>query len=263
MSLEGARDTRRRAGSPARAAATRVRVGCSGWQYADWRGRFYPEKLPQRRWLEHYASIFDTVELNNTFYRLPQEDAVRRWAQQTPPGFLFTVKVSRYATHIKRLTTVADSSRRLAERLGPLEERGCVGPWLWQLPPKFRRDDERLAGALAELPPGRHCFEFRDPSWFAEPVWTLLRRHRVAAVLAHDARRPLPDVPVTADFAFLRFHYGECGRRGNYSATELDAWAARIADLASEVDVLAYFNNDWEAFAPRNAIALRRRLGLA
>lgn len=244
----------------ARTAPKAVQVGCSGWQYADWRERFYPPRLPQRRWLEHYATRFATVELNNTFYRLPDVEAVARWAQQTPPGFCFTVKVSRFATHMKRLTTVEDSSRRLAERVAPLAAAGKLGPWLWQLPERFRRDDDRLAGALDELPPGRHAFELRHPSWFCEPVWELLRWHGVAAVIGHDARRPLPDVPLTAGWTLIRFHYGERGRRGNYSARELREWAQRIDALRARAEVLAYFNNDWEGFAPANALALRRLL---
>ena len=205
--------------------------------------------------------MFDTVELNNTFYRLPGADAVARWVQQTPPEFCFTVKVSRFATHMKRLTTVEDSSRRLAERIAPLAEAGRMGPWLWQLPPQMRRDDDRLGRALNELPPGRHTFELRHPSWFCEPVWELLRWHGVAAAIGHDARRPLPDVPLTTDWTLIRFHYGARGRRGNYSETELREWAARIAELRSAgAGVFAYFNNDWEAFAPRNAVALKRLL---
>jgi uncharacterized protein YecE (DUF72 family) len=235
-------------------------VGCSGWQYADWRGAFYPDALPQRRWLEHYASVFATVEVNSTFYRLPSRDAVARWAEQVPPGFRFTVKVSRFATHMKRLTTVADSARRLAERIEPLADAGLMGPWLWQLPGNFRRDDHRLAAALAELPPGRHALEFRDESWFREPVWELLRAHGVAAVIADDVRRPLPPTPLTTDWTLIRFHYGHRGRRGNYSETELAQWAARVDALRAQAEVWAYFNNDWEAFAPRNAVALTRML---
>jgi uncharacterized protein YecE (DUF72 family) len=242
------------------AALKPVRLGCSGWQYADWRGAFYPDGLPQRRWLEHYATVFDTVEVNTTFYRLPKADAVARWAAQTPPGFCFTVKVSRYATHIKRLTTVEDSSRRLAERVAPLAKGERMGPWLWQLPANFRRDDDRLAAALAQLPPDRHALEVRHDSWHCEPVWELLRAHRVAAVIGHDKRRPLPDVPLTTDWTLIRFHYGERGRGGNYSERELDEWAARIEALRADAAVWAYFNNDWNAYAPRNAVALRRRL---
>ena len=237
-------------------AVGKVLVGCSGWQYKDWRGVVYPPRCPQRDWLEVYARRFETVEVNATFYRLPNRDAVARWAEQVPPGFVFTVKVSRYLTHMKRLTTVADGMVRLNERIEPIVERGCLGPLLWQLPPNFKRDDERLASALAELPPGRHAFEFREPSWFHDDVYALLRAHGVATVLAHDARRPLPEPPPTADFVFVRFHWGERGRRGNYSDAEIEAWAPRIRELARGRDAFVYFNNDWEGFAPRNAVLL-------
>ncbi len=235
-------------------------IGCSGWQYRDWRERFYPPGVAQRRWLEHYASVFGTVELNASFYRLPERSAAERWARETPAGFCFTVKVSRYATHIRRLTTVADSARRLSERVEPLADAGRMGPWLWQLPPNFARDDERLEAALGELPPGRHAFEFREASWFCDPVWELLRAHGVAAVVPDDARRPLPVPPLTAGWTLIRFHYGRRGRRGNYSPTELDDWAAQIDGWRADAEVFAYFNNDWEAFAPANALALRERL---
>jgi uncharacterized protein YecE (DUF72 family) len=240
-----------------RTALKPVHVGCSGWQYRDWRERFYPPKLAQRRWLEHYASVFDTVELNNSFYRLPKREAAEKWVRDTPADFCFAVKVSRFATHMKRLTTVEDSSRRLQERIEPLAQAQRMGPWLWQLPPNFKRDDDRLGAALNELPPGRHAFEFREPSWFCDPVWELLRWHGVAAVVPDDARRPLPVPPLTADWTLIRFHYGTRGRRGNYSPREIEQWAARIDDWRAEAVVCAYFNNDWEAFAPRNALALR------
>jgi uncharacterized protein YecE (DUF72 family) len=237
----------------------RVWVGCSGWQYKDWRGELYPPGCAQRDWLEVYARHFDTVEVNATFYRLPNRDAVARWVEQTPAGFVFTVKVSRYATHIKRLTTVADSWLKLRERIEPMIDAGRLGPLLWQLPANFKRDDERLAAALAELPrEHRHAFEFRDASWFADDVYALLREHGVATVLADDARRPLPVPPVTGDFGFVRFHYGKRGRGGNYSDREIAEWAPRVPAMAPEVFV--YYNNDWQAFAPRNAQALEARL---
>src|SRR3954466_4642674 len=141
-------------------AVGKVLVGCSGWQYKDWRGVVYPPRCPERDWLEVYAREFETVEVNATFYRLPNRDAVARGAEQGPPGFVFTVKVSLYLTHRKRLTTVADGMVRLNERIEPIIERGCLGPLLWQLPPNFKRNDERLASALAQLPPGRR----RGPS---------------------------------------------------------------------------------------------------
>jgi uncharacterized protein YecE (DUF72 family) len=237
-----------------------VRIGCSGWNYADWRGRVYPPGCPQRRWLEHYATLFDTVEVNSTFYRLARPAAVARWLEQTPDGFLFTVKASRYLTHMKRLGDMERGVQRLYAGIAPLVESPKLGPMLWQLPERFHRDDERLAFALERLPPGRHCFEFRHPSWFTSEVYGLLHTHGVAFVHGHDARRPLPDPPLTADWTLIRFHYGARGRRGNYSDAELREWAARIADLRGQAAVLAYFNNDWEAFAVRNGQRLRRLL---
>jgi uncharacterized protein YecE (DUF72 family) len=131
---------------------------------------------------------------------------------------------------------------------------------LWQLPPNFPRDDERLAAALDALPPGRHTFEFRHPSWFAEEVYELLRRHGVALTIADRPGLDFQTHEVTADFTFVRFHHGRRGRRGNYSERELRSWASRIAAWGESLDVYAYFNNDWEAFAPRNAALLRRML---
>jgi uncharacterized protein YecE (DUF72 family) len=187
---------------------------------------------------------------------------VARWVQQTPPSFVFTVKASRYVTHMKRLTDMGRPVERLYEPLEPLIEAGRLGPVLWQLPESFRRDDERLAGALDRLPPGRHAVELRHPSWFDPDVYALLRERGVAFVNAHRrGRDDFPDDVVTADFTFLRFHHGARGRRGNYSGSELDAWAGRVAAFArAELDVYAYFNNDWEAFAPRNAVALGGRV---
>jgi len=241
--------------------ASGVRVGCSGWNYRDWRGRFYPEGLPARAWLEHYATVFDTVEVNTTFYRLAKAEAVARWVRQTPPGFTFAVKASRYLTHMRRLTDMGRGLERLYAPLRPLVDAGRLGPLLWQLPPNFARDDERLSGWLDALPPGQHALELRHASWFAPDVYAALRERNVALVTAHRKGLDLPLDVVTADFAFVRFHYGARGRRGNYGPSEPDAWAERVRALdRAQLDVFAFFNNDWEAFAPRNALALRERL---
>lgn len=234
-----------------------VRVGCSGWQYADWRGVLYPPGLAQRDWLDVYARHFDVVEVNATFYRLPNRDAVARWAAQTPPGFVFVIKVSRYLTHIRRLTEITDGMARLFERIEPLAEAGKLGALLWQLPPNMRCDLDRLADALAEFPPWPNALEFRERSWFRDDVYELLRAHDVACVLADDKRRPLPVPPPTASFEFVRFHYGTRGRGGNYSATEIEEWARWLEGRRG----FAFFNNDWQGFAPRNAQALLRALG--
>jgi uncharacterized protein YecE (DUF72 family) len=237
-----------------------VHIGCSGWNYASWKDEFYEGK-PAREWLRHYARHFDTVEVNNTFYRLPLTTSVARWVEETPPDFLLAVKASRYLTHVKRLTDLGEGLRRYYERLEPLVRSPKLGPVLWQLPGNFRRDDERLAATLQVLPPGRHCFEFRHASWFVEPIYELLRKHDAALVIGdrpevHDFQTHEP----TTDWTYVRFHYGSRGRRGNYSESELEEWARRFESWRREVEVFAYFNNDWEVFAVRNALWLKRRL---
>ena len=239
----------------------RVRIGCSGWNYAHWRDVVYPKGLPQSRWLEHYATLFDTVEVNTTFYRLPKRESVARWVEQTPAEFLFTVKASRYLTHIRRLTDLTDGVQRFYERVEPLVESPKMGPVLWQLPATFHRDDERLRAALANLPDGRHAFEFRHASWFVPEVNDLLRAHGAALVIGDHPERPFQTRELTADWTFIRFHYGSRGRNGNYSERELEEWAQRIEGWRAEADVYAYFNNDWEGFAPRNALSLRKAVG--
>jgi uncharacterized protein YecE (DUF72 family) len=236
-------------------------IGCSGWNYADWRGTFYPQREPQRRWLELYARRFDTVEVNTTFYRLPRRDAVAGWVKQTPADFSFAVKASRYLTHIKRLTDVSEGVARFYERIEPLIEAGKLGPVLWQLPGNFPRDDERLRRWLDALPNGRHTIEFRHESWFCAPVMGALRAHDVALTIGDHPERPFQTHEATASWRFVRFHYGQRGRAGNYSATEIEQWARRIAQWRRRQEVWAYFNNDWRGFAPANARALARRLG--
>jgi uncharacterized protein YecE (DUF72 family) len=238
----------------------RVRIGCSGWNYKDWRESFYPKGLPARRWLERYAEAFDTVEINNTFYRLPNRSAVENWVKQTPRDFVFTVKASRYLTHIKRLTTVQEGVKLLYQRIEPLADSPKMGPLLWQLPGNFQRDDERLRGALEGLPKGRHCFEFRHPSWFCDEVYRLLRRHRAALVIGDTPERPFQAHEFTARWTLVRFHYGQRGRGGNYSQRELEDWAARLREWREHVEVYAYFNNDWKEYAVKNALELKRLL---
>ena len=239
----------------------RLRIGCSGWNYAHWRnGVFYPPRCPARLWLQHYAQHFDTVEVNTTFYRLPKESSVAHWVEETPAGFTFAVKVGRYVTHIKRLRDVGQHLPLLYERIAPLLRSPKLGPLLWQLPPNFPCDLDRLAAALEHVHDGyRHAFEFRRPTWFREETYTLLREHRVALVIADR-----PEVhafqahELTSDFTFVRFHAGTRGRNGNYSHSELDEWAGRLERWAREVDVYAYFNNDWEGYAIENARYVKR-----
>ncbi len=233
-----------------------VHIGCSGWSYGEWRGRFYPEGLPPRRWLEHYSARFDTVEVNATFYRLPKRETVAGWVEQTPAGFQFAIKGSRYLTHVYRLRNV-DGIARFWEPLEPLRDAGKLGPVLWQLPANFARDDLRLGAFLEALPQGAHCFEFRHPSWFAAGVRNLLDDSGASLVIGDDARRPLPVARPVGPIAYARLHYGHRGRDGNYSTRELATWRRRIAAWRRLREVYAYLNNDWQAFAPRDALQLR------
>jgi uncharacterized protein YecE (DUF72 family) len=237
-----------------------VRIGCSGWSYDDWRGGLYPDGLPKRRWLERYGEVFDTVEVNATFYRLPKESTVEGWVDQVPSDFLFAIKASRYLTHMKRLQEIADAVARFWEPLEPLRRGRRLGPVLWQLPESFRRDDDLLASALDELPPADHCFEFRHASWFATPVWELLRERGVSLAIGDDKRRPLPRAAPVGDIAYLRLHYGHRGRGGNYSESELTEWRRRISSWCSRRAVFVYLNNDWKGYAPANARYLADRM---
>ncbi len=237
-----------------------VRVGCSGWNYDDWRGRLYPEGLGKQRWLRRYAELFDTVEVNSTFYRLASRNAVARWVEETPPDFVFAAKASRYLTHVRRLRDVGQGIERYYERMQPLVESGKLGPIVWQLPANFRRDDDVLSQLLDILPDGRHCFEFRHESWFEAPVYELLRSAGAALVIADHPKWPFQAHELTADWTLVRLHHGRRGRRGNYSETELDEWARRLSRWRRRAEAFVYFNNDWEGFAVANALSLKRRL---
>jgi uncharacterized protein YecE (DUF72 family) len=242
--------------------AERVRIGCSGWQYKDWRELFYPKGCAQRNWLEYYSRHFETVEVNSTFYRLAKPDAVARWVEETPPGFEFALKASRYLTHIKRLTNMEQGVERYYEAIEPLVGSPKLGPIVWQLPDNFKRDDERLCNLLENLPPGRHCVEFRNAGWFTKDVYDLLRKYGVALAIGDHPQRPHVEHEITTDWTLVRFHWGRRGRRGNYSETELEQWAKRIEQWRRKAEVYLYFNNDWEGFAINNALWMRKRLGV-
>jgi uncharacterized protein YecE (DUF72 family) len=240
-----------------------IHIGCSGWNYQSWKGgEFYPKGVPASRWLEYYSQVFDTVEVNSTFYRLASQKAVARWVEQTPPEFVFALKASRYLTHIKRLANLEQGIERYYERIEPLTKTPKLGPIVWQLPPNFQRDEDRLESALAALPEGRHCFEFRHKSWFTDDVYALLRAYGAALVIGDRKGLDFQTHEMTTDWTLVRFHHGHRGRRGNYSESELEEWAQRFERWARRVEIYAYFNNDWEVFAPRNARWMRKRLNV-
>jgi uncharacterized protein YecE (DUF72 family) len=246
-------------------AHARARIGCSGWEYDEWRGDFYPADLPKRAWFEHYARTFDTVEVNGTFYRLPEPKTFDRWREQAPSGFCYALKLSQFATHRKRLLDPWMWLPRFferADRLGPL-----LGPILVQLPPRWRPEPQRLDDALARAPADRRlAIEVRDARWLSEPVYAVLAAHGEALV-RHDLIPDHPDV-VTADFVYERFHGptassdGGPAYTGSYSPQALTAAARRIrAHLAAGRDAYAYFNNDIGGHAVRDALSLRRYVG--
>jgi uncharacterized protein YecE (DUF72 family) len=215
--------------------------------------------MPQREWLAHYASRFDTVEINNTFYRLPSEAAVNGWVEQTPKNFRFAVKASRYITHIKRFNNPEKYVERFLESVKPLTEARKLEAILWQLPPSFKRDDERLDAALTAIrarAPGRHVVELRHPSWFTPDVYALLGSHKVALAIADDPQFPFVKRELTTSWTYVRMHRGGRGS-GGYTRAELQTWRRRIAAWRAKVDVLAYFNNTTESFAVEDARTLR------
>ncbi len=244
------------------------RVGTSGWQYADWRERFYPAGLPQRRWLEFYATAFDTVEVNATFYRLPSRDAVQRWADTLPDGFVMAVKASRYLTHVKRLVDPEEPVQRLLDRIVPLRDRGLLGPILLQLPPAFSAEPGRLATTL-ECFAGRArlAVELRDPSWFSSEVRSILTEYDTPLVWADRDARAVGPLWATASWRYLRLHHGRSG--WGYDRADLRRWANRLADADSGY---VYANNDpggaaivdarqlRELLERRDALSARRRV---
>jgi uncharacterized protein YecE (DUF72 family) len=241
-----------------------VLVGTSGWQYRDWRGRFYPQRLAQDNWLEHYASRFATVESNNAFYRLPEPRTFAAWAARTPADFVMAVKASRFLTHVKRLRDPEEPVRRFLDHAGHLGTK--LGPVLLQLPPSLRADAGLLRDALQRFPDAvRVAVEPRHQSWFSDQVRELLRERGAALCLSDRARRRSP-LWRTADWTYLRFHEGTATPRPCYGQQALATWAERLAATwGAAADLYVYFNNDQGACAVRDAArfaAAARRAGL-
>ncbi len=234
-------------------------IGTSGWVYPHWRGTFYPQKLPQAQWLQYYAEHFPTVEINNSFYRLPTEQAFQGWHSKSPDGFRYSVKASRFITHVKRLKNVAEPVETFLSRARQLDDK--LGPMLFQLPPGLKRDDERLESFLSMLPRRfRYVIEFRHESWLEDAVFDMLRRYN-AGICVFDMPELACPLLATADFAYIRFHGSSGLYSSRYSDEELDSWTLKIAGLAKgKEEVYIYFNNDFECFAIENAKTLTRKL---
>jgi uncharacterized protein YecE (DUF72 family) len=239
-------------------------VGTSGWQYQDWRGRLYPQQLPQRSWLEHYAEHFATVEVNNAFYRLPEKSVFEGWRARTPADFWVTVKASRYLTHIRRLREPQEPVARLMERAAGLGDK--LGPILLQFPPTLRADADLLDACLGCFPGGvRLAVEPRHETWWVPEVREVLERHGVALCWADRRGRPVTPLWRTADWAYLRMHEGRARPWPWYGRTALRTWVGRLADTwPDEADAFVYFNNDPGGAAVENAAtfaALASRAG--
>lgn len=235
---------------------SRFYCGDCGWNYTHWRDVFYPRGVPQSRWLEYYAQHFDTVEINYSFYRLPERETFEHWHEKSPPGFVFAVKASRYLTHIKKLREPEEPLERLLSRSEGLKEKR--GPILYQFPPGWSVDLDRLERFLKLLPREvRHVFEFRDDSWQTEAVWSLLARYSAAYCVMDSPGLPL-HLRTTAEFSYIRMHSGGEETSGNYTDEHLSVWARRVEDMLKLGDVYVYFNNDYRGYAVSNALTLRR-----
>jgi len=237
-----------------------IRIGCSGWNYRDWRGRFYPEGMAAKDWFAFYARHFDTVEINNSFYRLPSPETVDKWRARAPPGFCYAVKANRYLTQTKRLKDCAEPMARMMASFSHFPP--TLGPILYQLPPNLPLDLARLETFLHLLPPEPvHIFEFRHPSWYCDAVYALLERHN-AGFCVHDMPGSASPRLALGPAAYVRFH-GTSGKyRGRYGDGSLRDWAGWMQAQAKEGrPVWAYFNNDYDAQAIDDATRLKAMVG--
>lgn len=234
----------------------RIFIGTSGWNYDHWKGNFYPESIKKKEWFSHYQSELSTVEINNTFYNLPSKKTFEDWRGATAEGFLFSVKASRYITHMKKLKDPEQSTPKFFDAVQGLGDK--LGPVLFQLPPKWKKNTERLQSFVRELPEGfRYTFEFRDHSWFDTEIYQILSNNNIAFCIYHLEGFETPR-ETTADFVYIRLHGPEAAYQGKYSREELSGWAGALAAWQRQgKDVYLYFDNDQLGYAPQNALEIR------
>jgi uncharacterized protein YecE (DUF72 family) len=239
----------------------RIFIGTSGWNYSHWRGIFYPEKLSTKEWFDHYSKKFDTVEINNTFYNLPAASVFKNWKKQTPADFTYVVKANRYITHMKKLKKPQSALKRFFSRINLL--KGNLGPILYQLPPRWRCNVERLKTFITTLPKDKiHVFEFRDDSWHAKEVFKTLDAHHASFCIHDIPYVKCPEIAI-GKVAYLRFHGAAAIYQGGYPMRTLKKWADWIKTQAKRRDVYVYFNNDAEGHAVKDATKLKKLLGIA
>ncbi len=237
-----------------------IRIGTSGWHYDHWVGPFYPEGTQPKHFIDAYSRVFDAAEINNTFYRLPSKEVLAEWRDATPKDFVFACKASRYITHMKKLKDPKQSSARLFERIAVLGDK--LGPLLFQLPPNWTVNAERLDGFLGALPKDhRYAFEFRDESWFTPEIHDILRRHG-AAFCAYDLAGRRSPVELTADFSYVRLHGPDGAYKGQYDDKTLKGWASQFLDWrANGKDAYCFFDNDEAGYAAQDARRLLDMIG--
>ena len=241
--------------------AAKIHIGTSGWNYKHWRGPFYPEDLPATKWRAFYMERFHTVEINNTFYQLPGKETFAKWYNDAAPEFIYAVKASRYITHMKKLKNPEKPLANFLDHAGQLGEK--LGPVLFQLPPRWKCNPERLSAFLAALPEGhRYAFEFRDSSWWDDKIYELLRDAN-AAFCGFDLEGLQSPVELTADFAYIRLHGPEAAYQGRYKDETLSRWAERFQEwIENGVAIYCYFDNDENGYAPNDALRLKAKMGL-
>jgi len=234
-----------------------IRIGTSGWHYKHWVGKFYPEKFTASRMLAYYCDRFDTVEINNSFYMLPKIETLSAWREATPRNFEFAIKASRFLTHNKKLKEPENALHNFLPRAEALQRK--LGPILFQLPPKWGINLDRLSEFLEALPRyHRYTFEFREPSWLTDSVYELLRKHNAGFCIYELAGFQSP-IEITGDWTYIRLH-GPGGKyQGNYSDEKLEEWAERIVEWSGKLrSIYVYFDNDEAGYAAFNALALKR-----
>jgi len=233
-----------------------VNIGTSGWNYKHWYGNFYPDDMKEKDFLKYYSNIFHTVEVNNTFYHLPQQKTIKTWTDTVSDNFRFSIKASRYITHMKKLKDPEESIVNFFERIQCFKDK--TGPILFQFSPRWSFNPERLGNFINTLPKHyKYTFEFRDPNWFNELTYNFLKDNNIAFCIYYMGEDESPK-EVTADFIYIRFHGSNSLGSGGYSEDRLKEFARNIKEYRDQgKDVYCYFNNDEEGLAVKNAKELR------
>ena len=235
----------------------RIHIGTSGWHYSHWQGVFYPEEMAKKEFLKYYADHFQTVEINNSFYQLPKKETLTSWRNSVPSGFIFTVKASRYITHMKKLKDPSEPLHTLLETVEVLGDK--LGPILFQLPPRWQFNPQRFDNFLDSLPANhRYAFEFRDPRWFNTSAYEMMSKHR-AAFCIYELAGLLSPKEVTADFIYIRLHGPGKAYQGEYDTDALAGWAGAFYTWAKQgKEIFCYFDNDEAGYAAQDALRLQK-----